>query len=50
MLLYNVHVGNRIELPVQRTLCPILVKLCILVNGTHDVGLGYSIIHRFSAS
>ena len=49
MLLYNVQVGNWIELRIQRGLCPIFVKLCILVNGTHDVGLGYSIIHRFSA-
>ena len=48
MWLYNVQVGNWIEHSVQRRLCPIFVKLWISVNRTHNVGLGYSIIHRFS--
>ena len=50
MRLYNVQVRNWIELLVQRRPYLIVVKLWILVNGTHDVGSGYSIIHRFSAS
>ena len=49
MCLYNVQVGNWIELLVQRRLCPIFVKLWIPINGTHDVRSGYSIIHRFFA-
>ena len=48
MLLYNVHVGNWIELLIQRRLCLIFfVKLWIPVNGTHKGVSGYTMSTGF---
>ena len=41
-----VHVGFWIELPVQRRLCLIFVKLWIPVNGTQRCGIELHDIHR----
>ena len=49
MLLYIVQVGFLIELPVQRRLCPIFVKLWIPVNGTQRCGIELLDIHRHSS-
>ena len=44
-----VHVGFWIELPIQRRLCLIFVKLWIPVNGTQQCGIELHDIHRLSA-
>ena len=38
-----VQVGFWVELPVQRRLCLIFVKLWIPMNGTHEEVSGYTI-------
>ena len=35
-----------LELPEQRRLCPIFVKVWIQINGTQQCGIGSSEIHR----
>ena len=35
-----------VELPEQRKLCPIFVKIWIPINGTHQCGIGSPEIHR----
>ena len=42
------QVGFWIELPVQRRLCPVFVKLWIPVNGTYEGVSGYTISTGFS--
>ena len=39
-----------VELLEQRRLCPIFVKIWILINGTQQCGIGLSEIHKNSAS
>ena len=43
-----VQVGFWIELPIQRRLCPIFVKLWIPVNGIQRCGIELHDIHRLS--
>ena len=43
-----IQFGFWIELPVQRRLCPIFVKLWISVNGTQQCGIELHDIHRLS--
>ena len=38
-----------VELPEQRRLCSIFVKIWILMNGTQQYGIGSPEIHRNSA-
>ena len=38
-----------VELTEQRRLCPIFVKIRILINGTQQCGIGSPEIHRNSA-
>ena len=38
-----------VELPEQRRLCPIFVKIWIPINGTQQCGIGLLEIHRNSA-
>ena len=38
-----------VELPKQRILCPIFVKIWIPINGTQQRGIGSPEIHRNSA-
>ena len=38
-----------VELLEQRRLCPIFVKIWILINGTQQCGIGSPEIHRNSA-
>ena len=38
-----------VELPEQRRLCPIFVKIWIPINGTQQCGIGSPEIHRNSA-
>ena len=45
-----VQVEFWIELPVQKKLCPIFVKLWIPINGTKRCGIELHDIHRLSAS
>ena len=47
MLLYIIQVVFYVELPVQRRLCPIFVKLRVLVKGTQQCGIGLPDIHKF---
>ena len=44
-----IQVSFWIELPIQRSLCPIFVKLWIPVNGTQRCGIELHDIHRLSA-
>ena len=44
-----VEVRFWIELSIQRRLCPIFVKLWILINGTQRCGIELHDIHRLSA-
>ena len=39
-----------VELPEQRRLCPIFVKIWIPINATQQCGIGSPEIHRNSAS
>ena len=48
MLLCFVHVVFRVELLVQRRLCPIFVKLWVIVKGTQQCGIRLPDIHKFS--
>ena len=48
MLLYILQVVFWVELPVQRGLCPIFVKLWVLVKGTQQCGIGLLDSHKFS--
>ena len=48
MLWYIVQVGFWIELPIQKRLCPIFVKLGIPVNGTQRCGIELHDIHKHS--
>ena len=50
MLLYIIQFVFWVELPIQRRLCPIFVKLWVPVNGTQQCGIGLPDIHKFSAS
>ena len=43
-----VQVGFWIELPIQRRLCPIFVKLWIPINGRQRCGIELHDIHRLS--
>ena len=45
-----VHVGFLVELLVQRRLCPIFVKLWILVNGIQQFDIELHDIHRLFVS
>ena len=38
-----------VELPEQRRLCPIFMKIWIPINGTQQCGIGLPKIHRNSA-
>ena len=38
-----------VELPEQRRLCPIFVKIWIQINGTQQCGIGSPKIHKNSA-
>ena len=38
-----------VELPEQRILCPIFVKIWIPINGTQQCGIGSPEIHKNSA-
>ena len=44
-----IHVVYWVELPEQRRLCPIFVKIWIPINGTQRCGIGLPKIHRNSA-
>ena len=48
MLLYILQVVFWVELPVQRRLCLIFVKLWVPVKGTQQCGIGLPNIHKFS--
>ena len=48
-LLSVVQVVFWVELPVQRRLCPIFVKLWVPVKGAQQCGIGLPDIHKFSA-
>ena len=39
-----------VELPEQRRLCPIFVKIWILINGTQQCAIGLLEIHRNSTN
>ena len=41
-----IHVIYLVELLEQRRLCPIFVKIRILINGSQQCGIGLSEIHR----
>ena len=41
-----IQVGCCVELPEQRRLCPIFVKIWIPINGTQQCGIGSPEIHR----
>ena len=41
-----IQVVCMVELPEQRRLCPIFVKIWILINGTQQCGIGSSKIHK----
>ena len=43
-----IHVVCWVELPKQRRLCPIFVKIWILVNGIQQYGIESPEIHRNS--
>ena len=45
-----IHVVYWVELPKQRRLCPIFVKIWIPINGTQQCGIGLPEIHRNFAS
>ena len=49
MLLYIIQVEFWVELPVQRRLCPIFVKLWISVNGIQRCGIELHDIHKHFA-
>ena len=49
MLLYVLQVVFWVELPVQRRLCPIFVKLWVRVKGTQQCDIGLPDIHKFFA-
>ena len=41
-----IQVVHWVELPEQRRLCPIFVKIWIPINGTQQCGIGLPEIHR----
>ena len=43
-----IHVVCWVELPEQKRLCPIFVKIWIPINGTQQCGIGSPEIHRNS--
>ena len=47
MWLYNVQVGNWIELPVQKRFCPSFCKIMDLGEWNTRRGIGLYDIHRF---
>ena len=49
MLLYILQVVFWVELPVQRRLYPIFVKLWVPVKGKQQCGIRLLDIHKFSA-
>ena len=44
-----IHVVHWIEIPEQRGLCSIFVKIWAMINGTQQCGIGLPKIHRNSA-
>ena len=47
MLLCFIQVGFWIELPIQRRLCSIFVKLWVMVKEPQQCGIGLPDIHKF---
>ena len=45
---FVIHVVYWVELPKQRRLCPIFVKIWIPINGTQQCDIGLLEIHRNS--